>query len=213
MVDIIRLHGDPHRQTQTLLPWYVNGSLEPDDLQKVEAHLAACPECRADLEYERALGREVADLPSDVERGWATLRSRLDPDSARPKPAAWLSPRQALRRRVPLGWALAAQAASVAILLAGAAAVFSPTHPAYRTLGAPAGGAAGNVVIMFRPTTTELQLRNVLTANMARLVDGPTASDAYVLHVPAAQRAAALRVLRSDPHVALAEPIDGDTSP
>jgi anti-sigma factor RsiW len=211
MVDIIRLHGDPHKQTQTLLPWYVSGVLEPEETAKVESHLDACAECRADLEYERALGREIADLPTDVERGWAALRNRLDAEPA--KSARWGTPRLMLRRPVPLGWALAAQAASLALIALVALLAIPQNRPAYRTLGAPAGAAAGNVVVMFRPTTTEAQLHAALSANAARLVDGPTSADAYVLHVPQSRRAAALKQLRADPQVALAEPIDGDARP
>ncbi len=57
MVDIIRLHGDPHKQTQTLLPWYANGTLDADEVAVVEAHLSECAECRDELKSEQALGQ------------------------------------------------------------------------------------------------------------------------------------------------------------
>jgi anti-sigma factor RsiW len=40
---------DAHEQAQMLLPWHVNGSLEPGEAALVEAHLAECAECRATL--------------------------------------------------------------------------------------------------------------------------------------------------------------------
>ena len=40
MADIIRLRGSPHEQCQSLLPWYSNGTLEPGESERVEAHLA-----------------------------------------------------------------------------------------------------------------------------------------------------------------------------
>jgi len=45
MARIIPFKTDPHQETQTLLPWYVTGRLEDEDLAAVEAHLRDCPAC------------------------------------------------------------------------------------------------------------------------------------------------------------------------
>ena len=209
MVDIIRLHGDPHKQTQTLLPWYVNGTLDEGETATVEAHLAQCEECRAELESERALGREVASLPMDLDSNWAALQERAE-SGVRRKPQAV---RPFLRRPVPIGWALAAQAASLALVVGLVWASTQQTHRLYHTLGSAPTAASGNVVVMFKPTTSEQELRGALVKSGARLVDGPTAGDAYVLHVEVDQRPSALASLRADAHVVLAEPIDGDLRP
>jgi hypothetical protein len=111
MADIIRLNGDPHAQTQHLLPWYVTGALAGKELSLVEAHLIECADCREDAEIEKTLARHVRTLPCDVERGWQTLKARLDGAQAAPPRKATL-----LDRRIPIGWAVAAQAASLAIL-------------------------------------------------------------------------------------------------
>ncbi|MEO8374128.1 MAG: zf-HC2 domain-containing protein [Sphingomonas bacterium] len=76
MGNIIQLHDDPHGAAQSLLPWYVNGTLDPAEAALVEAHLANCADCRADLDADRALGRQVAGLSLDVEHGWAAMRAR-----------------------------------------------------------------------------------------------------------------------------------------
>ena len=47
----------------------------------------------------------------------------------------------------------------------------------------------------------------------ARLVDGPTATDAYLLNVPAERQAAALAGLRASPTVVLAESLDAGARP
>jgi anti-sigma factor RsiW len=111
MADIIRLNDDPHAQTQHLLPWYVTGALEGRELAQVEQHLAECPECREDAEIEKALAHQVRTLPCDVERGWATLKARIDGGQKATPKASLLS------RRIPLAWAIAAQAASLAIVV------------------------------------------------------------------------------------------------
>ena len=69
------------------------------------------------------------------------------------------------------------------------------------------------MIVTFRPDTSEQDLRNTLNESHARLVDGPTAADAYVLHVPAAERAAALVKLRQRANIVLAEPIDAAGAP
>jgi len=200
MADIIRLNGDIHAQTQHLLPWFVTGALTGKEAAQVEKHLAECADCRADLEIETTLAREVRTLPCDVERGWATLKARLDEVKAPQRKAALFD------RPVPLGWAVAAQAASVAVLVA--TYILAQPQLVYRTLGAPPSAARGNLMVIFRPDSSEATLRATLMRNQARIVDGPTAADAYVLQVPADRRPAVLTQLRSDSIVALAQPID-----
>ena len=80
----------------------------------------------------------------------------------------------------------------------------------YRTLSsrAAAQGTQGNLVVSFDPATPERELRRILQASGARVVDGPTASDAYVLAVAPAQAAPVLRRLRAESAVTLAERLD-----
>jgi Putative zinc-finger len=204
MVNVIRLNGDPHAQAQRLLPWYVTGSIDAEEAAQVEAHLNDCAECHEDLEAELALARQVKTLPSDEERGWAGLKARVqDPSTA--KRDGFFG------RRVPLGWALAAQAASLAILVTIVAFALVSPKPLYRTLGSAPTAESGNLVVIFKPETPERTLRATLMQNGARIVDGPTSTDAYVLHATAARRAEILARLRASPDISLAEPIDGDS--
>jgi hypothetical protein len=200
MADIIRLNGDPHVQTQHLLPWYVTGVLGEEEAIRIEMHLVECAECREDAEIEKALARQVRTLPCDVDRGWATLKARIEGVKAVPRRPPLLA------RRVPIGWAIAAQAVSLAILLPLLA--FAPLRPLYRTQGAPAA-ASGDLIVVFKPEASEGAIRAILMRNQARIVDGPTAADAYVLRVAAGRYSAVLARLRTDPAVALAEPLAG----
>src|SRR5207302_9534524 len=83
MASIIRLNLDRHREVQTLLPWYVTDQLDAADLARVEAHLADCAECQAELSLERHLDAGVASLPLGVEQDWAEFRRRLRAASTR----------------------------------------------------------------------------------------------------------------------------------
>ena len=207
MVDVIRLHGDPHAQVQRLLPWYVNGSLGGEEQAQVETHLADCAECREDLAVEQALARQVRTLPSDVERGWEALKARIEGDGPQPRRSA---ARPLFKRSIPMGWVVTAQAASLALLVPILIFALTREQPLYRTLGSAPSAASGNLVVIFKPDSSEQTLRTILMQNHARIVDGPTSTDAYVLHVAAERRAAVLARMRSDHNISLAEPIDGD---
>lgn len=208
MGNIIRLHPGRHDEIRALLPWFVTGRLDAAEEARVAAHVSACRECQDELQFERRLEVEVAIAPVDVEHGWASMRRKMDgtsPPRAGGAIGAWW-------RASPswLGWALASQA--VLVLIAGALTTRMTAGPAapapYRALSSAPATPAGNVVVIFRPDTREAALRHALQAADARLIDGPTAADAYVLHVPPAERARALAGLRARREVVLAQPLD-----
>ncbi len=204
MGNVMHLHMDRHAMTQRLLPWYVGQSLSIAERAGVDAHLADCAACRADLAEERALRADVVALPLAEDRGWAAIRRTIDVRAQSRVSWRWGSlPLPGAVRRA--GWLIAAQ---IAILLIGAGILARQEAPArYHALGAAAVPRAGNIVVLFRPQARERDLRAALLASDARLVDGPTASDAYVLQVPAAHVSASLARLRTDPAISLAQPI------
>ena len=216
MASIIRLHAGRHDEIRSLLPWYVTGRLDATEHARVAAHMSACRECQEDLEFERRLEVEVATVPIDVEQGWASMQRRMAAARSSRSGGAFIVrlgelPGRLWRGGPPwLGWALAAQAAL--LVVAGGLTVRGTaptTQPAsYHALSSAPGAAAGNVVVIFRPDTRESAMRHALVAADARLIDGPTAADAYVLHVPAAERAGALTGLRARHEVVLAQPLD-----
>jgi hypothetical protein len=207
MAEIIRLRGSPHEQTQALLPWHVNNTLDGDERTLVDSHLAECAECRSELALEHALARQVASLPVDAERGWPALADKLDASALAGRGAA---PVPLLQRRVTIGWALSGQlAVAAALLLAvylGQPGV--PEPQVYHVLGSATPAPAGNVVVLFAPETSEKDIRSTLLSLHARVVDGPTVSGAYIVHVADERRPQALETLRATDRILLAEPID-----
>ena len=214
--DIISLHGDLHDDACALLPWYATGRLDAEDAARVEAHLPLCAQCQADLAAERRLQAAVAGLQApvgDADSGFEALRGRLAP--RRPKPFADM--RRQWRDSAPwLRWAVAAE---LLLLVLGGSAL-ALTHPAgvsttpqYHTLGAAPEPASANIVVVFRPDIRESELRRTLRDSRARLVGGPTEADAYLLHVDAAERSAAVERLRHQGTVVLAEPVDSGDKP
>jgi anti-sigma factor RsiW len=194
-----------HDAAAELLPWYVTGQLAPDEAARVGAHVAGCAECQAEVAFQQRLEAEVARLPLDVERGWADMRGRIEANDDVAPPVA----RRAGGTTAWIGWGVAATFAVVAGVswLPQVSAQRAPAAE-YAALGQAPAGESGNVVVVFHPDTTERQLRAVLKAGDARIVDGPTAAGGYVLRVPVARKDAALAALRAEDRVVLAEPIE-----
>ena len=213
---ILHLEPDPHVAVQRLLPWYLTGRLDTDEHDAVEAHLAQCPECRAELETERQwqLLQPGQGAPLDVEDGWARMRARLGGDVAAPpvaRPAAPPRRRGGLPpvwQRLPArAWAAPAMLSVALVVAIGWTLRPLPAAGDYHALSAPVEAGA-TAVVRFRPDATEAQIRRGLKDSGARLVDGPTVSDAYVVRLPREHYAAALDKLRRQPGVALVEALE-----
>ncbi|KQZ32697.1 zf-HC2 domain-containing protein [Duganella sp. Root1480D1] len=207
-----------HQDMQALLPWYAAGSLADGEAGRVQRHLRDCPECRAELAWQRRLIETAAPLPAalDQERALARLMSRLDEappplaqPAAQPSPVVQAPSRFASALldwlRGPgdwKGWAIAAQALAIVVLAANMLPAGAP--PVYKALGS-APAATPDVLVVFKPDASVQDVQRLLKTSGAHLVGGPTATGAWLLDVEPAQRSAVLAALRSDPAVALAE--------
>jgi anti-sigma factor RsiW len=217
---VIQLPGNDHRDIFALLPWYVNDTLDEGDRARVELHVNHCAECQAEVRREVRLAEEIDALPmqsGDIDAAWARMKRQLDEEVAPAAPRrAWFERLRAALFGEPaatrgmgwLGWVAAAQFAAILVL---GGALLSPPAPArYHALSATPVDAAANLIVIFRPETREEAFRGILRANNARIVGGPTSAHAYLLHVPAVERAKTVEKLRRQPSVVLAEPLDGD---
>jgi len=216
---VLPLDGDGHHAVQTLLPWYVSGRLDRADVADVEAHLAGCAQCRDELAWERKMF--VAQTTADrndmqgAERGLALLRARIrSADQAQQSPLPSRPTLRPGRRWTPwMPWALGAQFAAILALTVMLVVPPKPPELSYRALGLPPQSAPANLVVRFKPDAAERDIRRALQDAGARLVDGPTVTDAYLLNVPAERQAAALAGLRATPAVVLAESLDAGARP
>lgn len=193
---VVPMEHDEHMAVQALLPWYARGRLDAAQASEVQAHLLDCAACRAELAAEEPMQTllQVAASPAesgDVEAGLARLQPRLRPHPAAPRPARWMP------------WALGLQGMAVAALLTLWLQA-RQDMPDYQGLAA-AGSApvVADALVMFKPGTSERQLRELLRAHGAGVVAGPTETGAWLLHVDARGLAA----LRAAPIVQMAEPL------
>jgi anti-sigma factor RsiW len=216
---VVSFDGDGHQAVQTLLPWYVSGRLDRAEIAEIDAHLADCPQCRDELAWERKMSAAqatVGGVAGDADRGLALLHRRFQASEqlappmipGRPKPASGNWPGLAPWLR----WVVCAQFAAILLLIGLLVVPLKPIEP-FHALGAAAQPGSGNVVVRFRPDASERDIRSALQGADARLVGGPTATDAYLLSVPAEHLVGALAGLRANRSVVLAESLDGGARP
>ena len=227
--DVVPLGNEKHAAAELLLPWYVNGTLAPDEAAGFEAHLQECAACRAEVAWQQRLSAVPAPdgTDADADAGWAALNAELQrpaaPPTAAPSsalPAGRAGPAGRGRFRpapAPYGsrwfpWVLALQ--FIGMIGVGAALFFSPVSPApYTALGTPGAGTPANVLVVFKPTATEAQIRSALRAANGRFVGGPTVTGAYLVAVPPDALAGAVVRLRSDAAVIDVESLDPRPAP
>jgi hypothetical protein len=177
--------------------------LTEDEQAMVADHVALCKQCREELDWQRELQavQPAAGATPDMEGALARLTLRLDEFKPVANQARWMR------------WGMAAQLIVIAGLGA-ALAVQSMREPqVYRLMGAaPVENAAeAHMIVVFHPSMTEGALRNALAVTSARVVDGPTEANAWLLRVPAASLPQALAAMRANKHVQMAEPLQTGT--
>ena len=209
-----------HRAARESLPWLLNGSLDDAEQDAVQAHLRVCADCRQELDMLRVLraaAHDGAGPACDPERALARLLPRLDaapPAASQPGAPGLLQRwrgRLAANERSWLRGAVLAQGLLLAALLVALARPGGHDEGAYRTLGANARAEA-RLVVVFRPDTSERELRRIVRAGGMRIVDGPTVTDAYLLD-GGGDLGPALSRLRAEPAVTLAETLGPEHRP
>ena len=127
---VVGFKGGGHQEVEELLPWYVTGQLEAAEREKVEAHLNVCAACREELQFQRQLESQIADLPLEVEAGWSRMKQRLSQEARPGRGAMALAWRGSVAWT---GWALAGALSVVAALwLLPSPAPITPWGPSRR---------------------------------------------------------------------------------
>ena len=170
-----------------LLPWYLNGTLEGEELAVVEALLLRSAEAREELEVLRRLAAAVreqekvhsAGQTPPFELGWARLQRSLQQEQPALPKRDWWRP------------GLAVAAALVLALQVGILTRPAQTDSDWRMLsGGQEQVLSGGyrVQLRFVEHAQWQQIRALLLELDAVLVDGPSALGVVQVHVPADQR-------------------------
>lgn len=188
-----------------LLPWYVTGKLDPGDLAKVEAYLAAHPQFARQLDLVRAerdesvLANEAQGAPS----AGATARLMAALPSARQAGAAWRALQRSLQQVgelfvAPTANAVRWAAVAVALVVAIEAGVIAkligerPDHT-YQTASGPQTGDGIALLIVFADEARAPAISQLLADFDASIVDGPKAGGLYKVRLRTEDKSQAAR--------------------
>lgn len=142
------------KEFHELLPWYVNGTLEPEARARIEAYVAENEDAAAELRAEQRLAGAIQALDVDesaTERSWEKLQAQIQQESTvTPLPAPVRRARRTGSRRLAYASGAVGMliAASFAVLVVGPAIMPSSTEDpgGFRTLTTPDASVAETVV-------------------------------------------------------------------
>lgn len=190
----------------TLLPWYVNGTLNNNDRTWMEGFVRLHPEAGSELRLQQkiqtALHENAAAIPADIGLDQFMQRVRQDRRAA---PAPTRSIKEMLagffggfQLTPAMGTAFAVimiQAGLIGTLLVG----HESQEPEYaRTRAVVAPELVGPFLkVNFHPDARESDMRFALVSVGATVVDGPSQLGDYFIKVPPAEIEAALKQLES----------------
>lgn len=199
-----------HQRWLELLPFLANGSLTGDERVALEAHLAQCAGCRAELAAEQALleaFQHSAPPMADGDERFAAILAAARAESIPPTVAHHdARPRfgRSLTRRLALAATLAALAVGVIQFQGGAPTAVQTFHTLSRDHGQVVG--ADVLYVAFEPGLASERISAALRAVEAEIVAGPTADQVLTVRVPAARLAGAVAALEAQPGVRLVAP-------
>src|SRR5256885_10201097 len=114
---VLRFDAAAHKVVDVLLPWFVNGTLEAEELALVQRHLGECPRCQQEVEWLRELHAAcvAGEAMPGASAAFRKLRRQLEePREGRDSIAGLRCSRS--RARLWSRWAIAAQLAVIAVL-------------------------------------------------------------------------------------------------
>lgn len=181
-------------ELETLLPFYLNGTLEGRELADVEAWLASDPQAQAALaeaddEYGATLmANEAVRPPADAARRFASALDALagpQPGTAQPGLIAGLWERFL---GVPVGVAWAVAGLAVAVMIAQVL-VERDSPPGYEIAGeGQQGDDVPFVLVTFTEDATLAAIGDLLASEGASLAGGPLPGGIYRIAIPVADK-------------------------
>lgn len=215
---------DTHAEAWALLPWLANGRLPAPDREWVEAHVAGCEECRAEVTAQRkvavAMNRDGTPeaAGTDEQRSFNRLWSRIEASESASPAVETAVPQPAGRSARTVRWLAAAVVIQgFGLALFGLNALRGPADDAdihtvtdiqpEPRLNAPA------VRIVFAPDASIATVNTLLTHQGLSIVSGPGTAGNFTAELSAdavatgASAASVADVIAKDPNVSFAQPV------
>lgn len=228
-----RNNDNPHENHEiisTLLPWYVNQTLQGTELATVEQHLKACPLCKSEIVSLQQLSvtiRHVSTFNTSPQPSFARLKERLQAASTTPqsqqapmatviRPNKWAN----LFNVTPStltnpGLALAAAGMLLAVVLFRVIDVNHMLNNDYQTLSDTKTVASNpnEIRVIFKDNTSQQAIEQILAAIEGNIVSGPDVKSLYTIGLKKTSGTSKitdkLLQLRSNADVVFAEPGSG----
>ncbi|WP_082583114.1 anti-sigma factor [Mesorhizobium sp. Root695] len=183
-------------EMETLLPFYLNGSLEGSDLEAVEEWLASDPAALAALGEAEAefsgttAANEAIRPPADALSRFARALDAEAGPARKPAGSSWLAQAWGRFMAVPVGVAWAAAAVLLALVM-----VQSFVEPGGKGNDFEIAGAQDDLakmpfaLVKFKPDAKMSDISGFLGSNGLKIIGGPTADGVFRLGMPAASAA------------------------
>ena len=214
---------DTHAEAWALLPWLANGRIQASDREWVEAHVAGCEECRAEVAAQRkmatAMNRSATpeEAATDEQRSFNRLWARIEAsESASPASVAASEARPTMRSSRTVRWLAAA------VVIQG----FGLARFGFNAMRAPSGEIitvakedpvsrpnAPTVRIAFAPDASIATVNTLLEHQGLSIVSGPGTAGNFTAELSAdavasgASASSVADVIAKDPNVTFAQPI------
>jgi hypothetical protein len=215
-----------HQELTQLLPWYVNKSLQGDELKAVERHINVCLTCKREVIQLNKLAHAVkheGSLDSAENASFARLKMRLHGQQGdatiRQLPPVSDNVKQinaGIKNRIN-NWYRPALAIAAAVLLSVTfimpISVEKPGNNDFRTLsnGESEKVISANEVRVVFADGVDLRQKNAIVSRVhGQVIDAPTAQGVYTVRLENASDTehalAVIESLRKDSNVIFAEP-------
>jgi anti-sigma factor RsiW len=218
---------DTHAEAWALLPWLANGRIAPEEREWVDAHVAECAECRAELAAQRMIAQSMTSTPAgaDVTPGndeqmafnklWARIEAAEAATLSTKLVATGMDTPAAPRTSRTIRWLAAAvvvQAIGLGVL--AVSALRAPAGSELITVSMPQNPLTAPAVrLVFAPEASMETINTLLAHQGLQLVEGPGLQGNFtaVLSTDAVASGASAdtvaAVMKKDPNVSFAEPV------
>ena len=197
-----------HFKTQALIPWYVNGTLDEQDMTVMAEHLGACASCKAEvanaMEQARIIHLGDDDIPLQLLGGkvenFARLKQKI---RQRGRSTTFNLPAS---RLIPAIAATVLTAALLGTMLGGWLSENTARESTFQTMTSQGGSEIAVLQIIFHPQTSEHDIRMMLIDSGGELLGSPTAKGVYRMAITGVDDPASYAVrLRLHPSIRWAE--------
>jgi|CXWL01.1.fsa_nt_gi hypothetical protein len=185
-----------HQEVWSLLPWYVNHSLDPAEQDLVRKHVTTCVTCRIEINQQQQLFEKIQqpDLLQQVSQvSFAQLKKRMKEQSKLRSvfaKQAKASQEQKLSSHQFLGFIKYTALAASLLLLAMPFMLNLPTDDPelkgdYRTLANPVEGEHKNNIIriVFAEHSGTEQIETILNGVSGHIIKGPSENGIYEVQI------------------------------